>query len=178
RQHHYLYFMNNTGIFFLIMLASALLVSCKGAKQTAEAGPTFRTRKVLRGVEITSVVITEMPRYGGNGEKWDAWAPGAQAPDVYIRFVQMENMVMTTETIQDYAFDKPISFTAGLPASIKAFTTDIRLEVFDEDGLSADDNVGYFTFNLMDYKKKDQILLANADGTLRLELGLRWIYGE
>ncbi len=162
------------------MLSAAILmaISCKNSKSAAESGTPSggRVRRMLVGVEITSLRIAELPRYAPNGEKWDSWAPGASQPDVYVKMVQLENPLFATELIQDYTFSEPIVFASGIPFAVKAFTTDIRVEVFDEDGITADDNIGYFTFNLMKYEKKEKVVLSRPDGTLTLEIGLRWMY--
>jgi hypothetical protein len=163
----------------LILFTSLLITSsCKKNKSAAESGASSggRARKTLVGVEITSLRIAELPRYAPNGEKWDSWAPAATEPDVYVRMVQLENPLFATEVIEDYTFGEPIVFASGFPFMVKAFTTDIRVEVFDEDGISADDNIGYFTFNLMKYEKKEKVTLSRPDGTLTLEIGLRWVY--
>ena len=163
----------------LLLLTTLLITSsCKKNKSFVESGasPGRLFRKTLVGVEITSLRIIELPRYSPNGEKWDSWALGSKEPDVYVKMVQLDSTLFATEVIEDYLFKEPILFTIGIPFTVKAFTTDIRLEVFDEDGISADDNIGYFTFNLMKYEKKEKVTLSRPDGTLTLEIGLRWMY--
>jgi len=167
-------------IAWCLVISAAIVVapSCKKSKSAAEGGSQSggRARRTLVGVEVTSLRIAELPRYAPNGEKWDSWAPGAAEPDVYVKMVQLENPLFATEVIEDYSFSEPVVFASGIPFTVKAFTTDIRVEVFDEDGITADDNIGYFTFNLMKYEKKEMVTLSRPDGTLTLEIGLRWMY--
>ncbi|MFN8699462.1 MAG: C2 domain-containing protein [Flavobacteriales bacterium] len=162
-------------LFFAIVLSSSSCRKSKsGAESQASSGGLFR--KTLVGVEVTYLRIAQLPRYAPNGEKWDSWALGSREPDVYVKMVQLDSLLFATEVIEDYAFNEPVQFTRGIPFTVRAFTTDIRIEVFDEDGITADDNIGYFTFNLMKYEKKQKVTLSRPDGTLTLEIGLRWMY--
>jgi hypothetical protein len=61
---------------------------------------------------------------------------------------------------------------------IRAYTNEVRLEIFDEDVISADDNVGYIIFRPIDFEKKTSFELRSADNTVIVKLGVRWIYGE
>jgi len=132
--------------------------------------------KTLVAVEIVSIRINEVPRYAPSGERWDPWAPLSENPDVYVRLAQKERTIYRSEVKEDFAFTGVIDVVKELPFAVEAFTTNIRIEVFDEDGISGDDNIGYFEFNLMDHLRKDKISFANAEGTLRLELGIRSVY--
>lgn len=133
---------------------------------------------MLTGVEVTSVRILSWPRYGKDGEPWDAWAPMAEDPDIYVSIGPESGPVYTSEVFHDHPHGRVIEARTQLPVRITTYTVPLRVEVFDEDGISADDNMGYFSFNLMDYRRKDSVVLESADRLMRVELGIRWVYED
>jgi hypothetical protein len=158
----------------------AAMGSCRSSSETSDRGPVSRPPsrrgRILTGVEITSIRIIRMPLYAPNGEEWDPWAPLAGAPDVYVKLSQLGSAVYESEVTEDCAPGSEVACVRGLPLRVAAWTTEMRIEVFDEDGLTADDNMGYFTFRLDEDPKKGVLHLKSADGELEIELLTRALY--
>ncbi len=151
------------------------ITACKSPAPATEGSKSAR-KKVLTEVRITAIKVVQLPLYGLGGEKWDAWAPGASEPDVYVRISQFDQEIYVSETREECDPAVAFNIIRGLPFSVRSFTQPIRIEVFDEDGISPDDNIGYFELNLMDYKKKNAVQWQNALGELKMEIGLEWVY--
>lgn len=166
----------------LVLMAFVTAVSgCKkGQSVTRTTDPKSPDKlhrgKTLVAFEIMNIRLIEVPRYAPSGERWDPLAPLSGNPDVYVKLVQKDRTIYRSEVRQDIAFDGVIALVKDLPFVITSYSTAIRLEVFDEDGVSGDDNMGYFTFNLNDYVRKDLISLSNTEGTLRVDLDIRRVY--
>ncbi|MBL0316258.1 MAG: hypothetical protein IPP69_10925 [Flavobacteriales bacterium] len=160
-------------LFFLLII---VLTGCKTSQQTAGANGATpkKSRKLLTGVTMTSIELVNFPKYALDGEKWDAFAPGATDPDVFIVLKWNENLLFQSETKNDCAYGTPISFSQNLPLEIKPFDQPLLLEVFDEDGVSSNDNMAYFSLNVRNYEGKSSVDLTKGDLTLRI--GLTWTY--
>lgn len=162
----------------LAILFLTIGVSCtkkQGAAKTAESKGIFKQR-MLVGVEIVSLELVKIPRYGKDGERWDSWAPLAAEPDVYIQMTQYNRPVYTSEVKEEYATDTKTSFQKGIPLVVNAYSEKLLIEVFDEDGLTEDDNIGYLTWYPLDNQNKETVLLTTEDKNTVLQLGLRWVY--
>jgi hypothetical protein len=157
-----------------MVLASACAKK-KGAANTAEGKGIFK-QKMLIGLEIVSIELVKMPRYGKDGERWDSWAPLAAEPDVFVRLSQYNRPIFTSEVKEEHAVDTKVSFQKAIPFSVTAFSEKILIEVFDEDGMTDDDNVGYLTWYPLDSQNKELVQLTTEDKGTVVQLGLRWVY--
>lgn len=73
-------------------------------------------------------------------------------------------------------FGLPVDLKSGIPFQLKPFDQPLLLEVFDEDGVSAHDNMGYILFNPMDYKDWKTVVLKSEKDQLMVTLTLEWQY--
>lgn len=163
-----------------LWLAIAVLgmsVGCRSARQTGATEQTPpRNRKILTGVSITSITVETFPRYSKSGESWDAYAPFKEKPDPYLTLTWNEKELYESETLDEAVWPGPLSFSRGLPVDIMPFDKPVLLELHDEDGLSADDNMGYFQVVLKDYEKTRQARLSTPGGELAITLALEFMY--
>jgi hypothetical protein len=158
-----------------IMLGFA---QCKSSKSGGGSSGKVFKKQILMGVEIQTLELIKFPLYARDGSKWDAMAPFATEPDLYISMSQLGNPIYKSEVVEDCKGVASVAFKSGLPMEIRAYTNEVRLEIFDEDGISADDNVGYIIFRPIDFEKKTSFELRSADNTVIVKMGVRWIYGE
>lgn len=159
-------------VFFLVFAFGITSCTQRGAsKGNIQKHPK---NKILTEVKLTGVQIQDYPKYNPSGERWDAFAPFAQDPDIYLKLVWNENVLFRSETFEDTPYGKPLTLAQGLPADLKPFDQTLLVELFDEDGISGDDNLGYIRLDLMKYRDWKQIDL-NESG-LRISLTLEWIY--
>jgi hypothetical protein len=164
-----------TTYFFLFLFV--ILGACKSKEDAVKAEKKEDTKKkIVMGLTITGVKIEGFPKYAPSGEKWDAYAPFATDPDLLVRIKWNEQVVYKSETREDCPFGTPVPFSIGIPFKVKPFDQPLLIEVFDEDGVSSNDNVGYFNIKLTDYKGKKQIILKDAKGELVLTLDAEWTY--
>lgn len=160
--------------FWILIL---LLAACKNNKQVTESdNKRANKHKTLVGVNLTGLRIDAYPRYDKGGEDWDAYAPFATEPDIFIKISWNDNEMFKSETKNECKFAESVSFSQGIPVELKPLDQPLFLEVFDEDGVTSNDNLGYFLFNLKDYKDWKQISLTTPDGQLKVTLDLEWIY--
>ncbi|MFM9983906.1 MAG: hypothetical protein ACKVOK_01650 [Flavobacteriales bacterium] len=163
---------------YLLWTTLILIVSCKNSKDTTGVKENSRANKnkTLVAVNLTSLRLDAFPRYDKSGEDWDAYAPFASDPDIYVKIAWNENEIYKSETVNECKFAQPVAFAKGIPVELKPLDQQIFLEVFDEDGVTSNDNLGYFLFNLKDYKDWKQVVLATPDGQLKVSMDLEWIY--
>lgn len=159
-----------TMLFFGLMF----IVSCKTVHTEPKKG-IFK-KQVLVGMTVQSIELLKFPLYGRDGEKWDPMAPFATDPDLYVQMSQLGNVIYKSEVREDCEEATSIKFLLNLPFEIRAYTNDVVFELFDEDGVSSDDNVGYFSFRPYDFEKKNTIELSSADQSMLVRLGVSWIY--
>lgn len=160
-------------------LVIGIMAGC-GTKNTSStpAHKKSLSKKVLVGMNVQTIKVLKYPLYGRDGEKWDALAPFATDPDIYVQMSQLNNIIYKSEVREDVAMEGELEFTAHLPCQIRAYTNDVRLELFDEDGVSSDDNMGYIVFKPFEYEKKNTIKLSSEDQTMIIQLGVSWIYED
>lgn len=160
----------------LIFCFMILLAGCKSTKNstsTADEKPK-KSRKLLTAVTITGMELSTFPKYARDGEKWDAYAPGSTDPDVFVVLKWNENLLLQSEVKDDCAYGTPVVFTQNIPLEVKPFDQPLLLEIFDEDGVSSNDNMAYFNLNIKDYEGKSAIELVQ--GELTLKLNVQWTY--
>lgn len=159
-------------LIFIVLLFS---FGCR-SKQDTVSGNTSKPgrKKVLTGVIVTGIDLNGFPKYAKDGELWDAYAPFATDPDLFAILKWNENELYRSEIRNECAFGTPISFAASMPFRVKPFDQKLLLEVFDEDGISSNDNLGYFSFLLKDYQNKKTIELH--EGELVVVIHVEWIY--
>lgn len=160
-----------------VVFIALAFVQCKSSKSGGSSGKVFK-KQILMGVEIQSIELIKFPLYSRDGSKWDPMAPFATDPDLYVSMSQLGNSIYKSEVVEDCKGISSVAFKSGLPMEIRAYTNEVRLEVFDEDGISADDNVGYIIFRPIDFEKKTNFELRSADNAVIVKMGVRWIYGE
>lgn len=165
-----------------ILLCSFLLlcgIACKRTKDSSgsvvKKDPATR-HKILSGVQITGIKVDHFPRYSRDGEKWDAYAPFAEDPDVFMTLSFKESRLYRTETLNEALYGSTLEFKSGMPWNLKPFDQVLLIEAFDEDGISAHDNLGYITFNPMDYKDWKYVTMTSAQGELVISVSLEWSY--
>ncbi|MEY3398378.1 MAG: hypothetical protein RL220_972 [Bacteroidota bacterium] len=164
----------------LMSVSLVLFTGCKSDKQVAQGegasgkGGMFQ-KKMLESVTITSITINYVSMYGADGEKWDSWAPGSENPDIYALLKFRDQEMLRTNTVEDLAFGVTSSFDF-VPVTLGAWNSEHVLYVYDEDGVSDDDNVGYFSFIPSDYEKKDEIVLGSREGSVQITMKLTWNY--
>lgn len=127
-------------------------------------------------MSITGIEVKRFAPYGKDGSEWDAYAPFATKPDLYVSLKQLGLDIYKSEVHEECAAGNSQRFYQNLPFEIKAFTNEVMLELFDEDGVSNDDNVGYLTFRPIDFEKQEFVTLKSADGTMEVVLQLKWNY--
>lgn len=157
---------------FLILVCLSIF-GCKSNRQTSLPKKEGR-KKILVGAVIEGISITSFPKYGKDGESWDAYAPFATDPDLFAVVEWNENQLYKSEVYNECSLGTHVNFTTGFPLIVKPFDQPLTLEVFDEDGISANDNVGYFTFKLTDFRGKETVELSS--GELKVLLRMKWIY--
>lgn len=166
--------------FGALMIIVFLLGACRAKQSTSggnnNGGGGLFTKKILVGVQVTSVELLNWPRFGRDNEKWDAYAMLNTEPDVYVRFTWNNEAIWQSEVKEDVSPGSPLNYVSSLPVQIKPFDQSILVEVFDEDGVSDDDNMGYFNVRFKDYEKQDHIELRNSTGELVVRLGVQWQY--
>jgi hypothetical protein len=167
---------NRIQLSFIVLLAVLIFSGCKSRKETAAASKGFIRKKMLVGAEIQGIKITSLPRYSKDGEAWDAYAPFATEPDPYVVILWNESALYRSETLDNIAFGQMTEMVKNLPFRLSPFDQPLLLEVFDEDGISGDDNVGYVSFTPRDYHGQDILRLVQGD--LSVELSMKWYYEE
>lgn len=164
----------NKWLLTIVVFGLMFIVSCKTV-QTEPKKSIFK-KQVLVGMTVQSIELLKFPLYGRDGEKWDPMAPFATDPDLYVQMSQLGNPIYKSEVKEDCKETTSIKFLVNLPFEIRAYTNEVVLELFDEDGVSSDDNVGYISFRPYDYEKKNTIELSSADQSVLIRLGVSWIY--
>lgn len=163
---------------YIFFIFCAVLFSCKPQKDAA--GNTVSKKlvknKTLVAVNLMSLRIEAFPKYDKGGEDWDAYAPFATKPDLYALIKWNDIQVYKSETFTECEFGQPVAFVTGLPCELKPFDQVLLVEIFDEDGVSSNDNVGYFNLSLMDYKDWKFVVLTSPDKTLSVGMELEWVY--
>ena len=163
---------------WICIIAIGFALGCRSQRDSAgnQVKRDAPRSKVLSGVKITSLRIERFPKYSLNGEKWDAYAPFATDADVYVTIQYDHSPLYKSEVLEECAYGTAIDLKQGLPCTLKPFDKPLLIEVFDEDGLSANDNMGYFLFNPMDYRDWKFVTLQASDRELAISLALEWEY--
>jgi len=170
--------MNRSQITAVIIFIS-ILCSCRQGKEASKSDQPNKVSnrgKVLVGMTITSISIEEFPQYNMKGEKWDAYSPFLENPDISLTVKWMKTELYRSLTFEDYWSNVPIQLTGNLPLEIKPFDQNLIIEIFDEDGLSADDNMAVINFKPLDFKNKSEAFLKSQNGQATVKLGLQWFY--
>jgi hypothetical protein len=165
---------NRIPLSLIVLLVVLIFSGCKSRKETTAASKGLIRKKMLTGAEIAAMKITSLPRYSKDGEAWDAYAPFATEPDPYVMILWNESTLYKSETLDNVAFGQTTEFAQNLPFRLTPFDQPLLLEVFDEDGISNDDNVGYITFVPKDHHGQDIVRLVQ--GELSVELSMKWYY--
>lgn len=167
--------MSARNVSMLLMLAVLMLLpGCRTKQAATSAAKSVKRKKMLVAVEVKSIQLTTMPRYGRDGEAWDAYAPFATDPDPFVRILWNENELYLSEVKDNQPHGTVITFEQALPLKLVPFDQPLIIELFDDDGITSDDNVGYFTFTPADFRGKDVIVLSQ--GELSISLSMAWYY--
>jgi hypothetical protein len=161
-----------SGLLFLMFSACHLQKDSAGNAVKRDA----QRSQMLVGVKMTAVRVDRFPMYALDGEKWDAYAPFAEDPDIYISLSYDHLLLYKSEVLQDRAYGTAIDLKQGLPMQLKPFDKPLLVEVFDEDGMTSNDNMGYFLFNPMDYRDWKYVTLQANDRELAVSFALEWTY--
>lgn len=162
----------------ICFIAISFAFGCRSQKDSAgnQVKRDAPRSKVLSGVKITSLRIDRFPKYSLNGEKWDAYAPFATDPDMYVSIQYDHSQLYKSEVLEECAYGTVINMKQRLPCALKPFDKPLLIEIFDEDGLSSNDNIGYFLFNPMDYRDWKFVTLQASDRELAISFALDWEY--
>ncbi len=172
-----LYFRKMTGKYFIaasFTLVLFTLSGCKSKKGAESASKGIIRKKMLVAAEIEAIKILTLPRYAKDGEAWDAYAPFATDPDPFLVIRWNEAPIFQSETLDNLVYGTATELTRGLPHKLTPFDQTLLLEVFDEDRISGDDNIGYMNFKPSEFHGKPVILLTQ--GELQVELKMKWYY--
>lgn len=170
--------MSRSNVIFIL----SLILFCFSCKSTKESGSSKQPDKgsgrgkVLSALMVNELSIERLPHYNAVGEKWDAYAPFMENPDIYLTIKWLNNEIYRSVTYEEYWSDSPLAITQSVPFEIKPFDQNMIIEIFDEDGLTADDNMAVFNFLPLDYKNKSEVYLTSQDGRSAVKLTLQWIY--
>jgi hypothetical protein len=160
------------GPLFLILSACHVQKDSAGNTVKKEA----QRSQMLVGVQLTQLRIDKFPKYGLDGEKWDAYAPFAEDPDVFLTISFNHQLIYKSEVLQDCAYGSAIELKQNLPVSLKPFDKPLLIEIFDEDGITSNDNMGYFLMNPLDYRDWKFVTLQATDRELIVSFALEWLY--
>lgn len=169
-------FVRLSAFVFIVIALSACRSKQGAAAGSGNSGGGLFTKKILVGVQVTSVELLNWPRFGRDNEKWDAYAVLNTEPDVFVRMTWNNEAIWQSEVKEDVSPGSPLNYVSSLPVQIKPFDQSVLLEVVDEDGVSDDDNMGYFNVRFKDYEKQDHIELRSSTGELVVRLGVQWQY--
>jgi hypothetical protein len=158
----------------LLSLVLWLFCACKNTKTSGAASKGIIRKKMLVAAEIESIQILALPRYGKDGEAWDAYAPFATDPDPFLVILWNESPLYKSETLNNQKYGIAAVFSQNLPHKLSPFDQPLLLEVFDEDGLSSNDNIGFINFNPKEHHGQESILLSQNE--LMVELKMKWYY--
>ena len=165
-------------VFVVGFVLSLLAWGCKSQRDSAgnEVRRDAPRSKVLSGVKITALRIDKFPKYALDGEQWDAYAPFAMDPDIFLTVQYDHVQLYKSETLEEQKYGTAIELKSALPLQLKPFDKPLLIEVFDEDGVSSNDNMGYFLFNPMDYRDWKYVTLSATDRELSISFALEWEY--
>jgi hypothetical protein len=90
----------------LLSLVLWLFCACKNTKTSGAASKGIIRKKMLVAAEIESIQILALPRYGKDGEAWDAYAPFATDPDPFLVILWNESPLYKSETLNNQSFRK------------------------------------------------------------------------
>lgn len=157
---------------------------------TGNGDPVIQTPKSLK---ITSIVLWRFPATKSNGDKWDyhifSNSP-TRRPDIYVDLVKAgsDSPVFTSDIREDaifetaydnFAFNDPQSSNSGsLPYNVPINQTYV-VNVWDDDGLSADDWMGSISIYPDEVYQDDNatyLYKTITNGDIRIEIQGRWVY--
>lgn len=160
----------------MIVYVLLIATSCSKGKQVQgkSQSRTLFGKRMLTGIEVSGIRLLAYPKYSGSGESWDPMAPFSTNPDLFLSILWNGNTIYKSEVHEDQEYGNVVSFTQGLPLQLKPFDQPLTIELFDEDGVTADDNMGYLVFTPNEYEGKEAIELQA--GALKVELKMKWNY--
>ena len=157
---------------------------------TGNGDPTIiQTPKSLK---ITSIVLWNFPTTKPGGEKWDFHVfsnSPTRRPDVYVSLAKGSNSPVYTSDIHEdaefetaydnFVFTQPqVSGNRSLPYSIPINET-YTINVWDDDGLSADDLMGSVSiYPDPEYKDDNATFFFKTitNGGTTIEIKGQWVY--
>jgi hypothetical protein len=185
--------------FFLVMISAAVLfTACSNEDNpldpndpgTGNGDPEIQIPKSLK---IDSIVLWQFPTTKPNGDKWDySVFPNSptRRPDIYVDLTKSGNNspVFTSDIREDaelenaysyFAFNQPQTSNSGsLPYNVPINET-YDVNVWDDDGLSADDWMGSVSISPgVEYKNDNATHLYKTitSGGIKIEIQGRWLY--
>jgi hypothetical protein len=160
--------------YMFLAMVFVFFAGCRARHAATSPSKGVIRKKMLVAAEIKSIQVAAMPRYGKDGEAWDAYAPLATDPDPFVRIMWNESVIYQSETKDNQPHGNPVFFEKSLPQKLVPFDQSLIIELFDEDGISANDNMGYVSFNPAEYHGKEEVLLSQ--GELLISLTMTWYY--
>ncbi|NNJ52793.1 MAG: hypothetical protein HKP17_06455 [Ignavibacteriaceae bacterium] len=183
---------------FTMLLALLLFTGCSNEDNPLDStdpgnGGNQVIIKTPKYMELTKIILTRFPVNKSNGDKWDYHvfpSSPTRRPDIYVDLSKSgssshvfrsdirEDAIFET-AYDNFVFTKPVSSNDGsLPYSVPVNQT-YKIDVWDDDGLTADDWMGSVSVNAAGYYNDDNATniyktLKSCEITIRIEG--RWIY--
>lgn len=152
--------MKNTVI---ILIAVILLTSCKMGR-------------VLNSVEIKEIQLQNVQPASPSNVPWDPFGSGLGDIQVKIKNATTGQNVYSSEVYDDASPKNTYRFQRNTPILISDLNAAYRIDVYDYDDLSADEWMGGFDLQFLDYKKDTQVVLKNSTNAMDITLQLSWNY--
>ena len=183
---------------FALLIAAILFAGCSNEDNPLDPtdsgnGGNQVTIKTPKYMELTKIILTRFPVNKSNGDKWDYHVfPNSptRRPDIYVELSKTgssshvfrsdirEDAIFET-VFDNFVFTKPASSNDGsLPYSLPVNQT-YKIDVWDDDGLTADDWMDNVSINAASYYNNDNATnvyktLTSDEVTIKIEGS--WIY--
>ncbi len=138
------------------------LVSCK----KTEPAPNYTNFK------ITNVKINQVPSFDPNGNDWDFGG----YPDIYFNMEDVNNNIYfdgTASTITNVS-QFPISWNFVSAYQITNTAVTQYVTVYDNDDITADEQMGYVGFTMNDHKSGYPTSITKSNGSLSVTITGTW----
>jgi hypothetical protein len=155
-------FINSLFIKGFLVVILFQLVSCK----KTEPAPNYTNFK------ITNVKINQVPSFDPNGNDWDFGG----YPDIYFNMEDVNSNIYfdgTASTITNVS-QFPISWNFVSAYQITNTSVTQYVTVYDNDDVTADEEMGYVGFKMDDYKSGYQTTITKSNGSLSVTITGTW----
>jgi hypothetical protein len=124
-------------------------------------------------VRIKSITVTTFPSTN-SGSSWDDFGGD---PDIYIDVMVGGNLFATFQSVHfsDATNTIQYEFIPGSPILIDNLSSDVGIQLYDYDDLSADDLMTGMTFDLEDQRYTAPLVKTYTTSNFTVELQLEWL---